>query len=208
MMDTFGIPLAFVIIAALTLWVVVGSRGWWWVKGCVVAIAIFFSISLWHSLGGLEGWPTDQPLPEKFEIKWIVIEEPNKKTGSKGRILVLAKNLNPELKNKSRIPLLHSKDKSNEPRIHELPYSRELHKQSIQIQKKIAAGGKFYGEMKARGKGLKGKGEGKGKGKGQGRGRDGQGKNGNGRSGGSLSNEQDPIFHELPPPYFPPKSGG
>lgn len=194
MIDTFGIPVAFTIIAALTLWVIIGSRGWWWVKMGVATLAIFFSISLWHSLEGLEGWPTDQSMPQKFEIKWIVVEEPNNKTGEEGQILVWARDLEPMLKEKSNIPILHNKDKSNEPRLHRLPYTREMHEQAVKIQKKIGAGGKFFGEIK--GKGIKGQNKGKGKGR----------SGAEGKNGGSLSNEQLPIFHELPPPYFPQKT--
>lgn len=202
MIDTFGIPVAFTIIAALTLWVIIGSRGWWWVKMGVATLAIFFSISLWHSLSGLEGWPTDQSMPQKFEIKWIVVEEPNNKTSTKGQILVWARNLEPMSGEKSNIPILHNKNKSNEPRIHRLPYSREMHQQAIKIQKRIGSGGKFFGEMK-KGEGMKEQGKGNGKRSG----REGEGI-GEGKGAGSLSNEQLPIFHELPPPYFPQKIGG
>jgi len=210
MIDTFGIPAAFVIIATLTLWIVIGSKGWWWAKGIVVAIAILFSVSLWHSLAGLEGWPTEQSMPQKFEIKWIVVEEPNNKTGSEGQILIWARDLEPLLKEKSSIPILHNKEASNEPRLHKLPYTRELHEQAMKIQKKIGAGGKFYGEMSKDGMKGKGKGDGKG-GKGKGKGGKGPKGEGNGEGtgdGGDLSNEQDPIFHELPPPHFPQKIGG
>ena len=206
MLDTFGVPVAFIIVSTLALWVIIGSKGWWWIKMGVATLTILFSISLWHSLESLEGWPTDQPMPNRFEIKWIVVEEPNIKTGDEGQILIWAKDLEPLLREKSDIPLLHNKGQSNEPRIHRLPYTRELHLQAVQIQKKIAAGGRFFGEMKGRGQGIKvsGKGNGNGKGKGKGRGRGKEGVN----DGGSLSNEQDPIFHELPPPYFPQKVGG
>jgi len=206
-MDTFGIPLAFLIVTALVLWAVIGGRGWWWLKALMVVGTFLFSISLWHSLESLEGWPTDESMPDKFEIKWIVVEEPNIRTGDKGEILVWSKNMTKEYKSKSSIPLLHNKEKSDDPRLHRLPYSREMHKQAQDIQKKIAAGGKYYGEMKD-GK-MEGKGEGKGKGSGQGKGGDGKGegkgKSGQKGDGGSLSQEQDPIFHELPPPYFIPK---
>lgn len=208
MIDTFGIPLAFIIIAALTLWVVIGSRGWWWLKAIVVALAVLFSISLWQSLKTLEGWPTEEQLPAKFEIKWITVEEPNKKTGDKGSIYIWAKNLQPKIKKlENGLPILHKKGEKNEPRLHVLPYNRAMHKQAGNIQKQIAKGKPFYGEIK-KGK-LKGQGNGKkgGKGgKGKGGKMKGQGKN-SGRTGNGfdLSNEQDPIFHELPPPVLPEK---
>jgi hypothetical protein len=206
MIDTFGIPLAFVIIAALTLWIVIGSKGWWWLKALVVAGAVLFSITLWHSLSALQGWPTNEELPEKFEIKWLVVEEPNKKTGFEGAIYVWAKDLSPKEERNDGVLILHSKKKSDEPRLYIMPYSRKMHEQAEGIKKQIASGKPFYGEMlKGKGKGEgKGKGKGEGKGKGKGKGPKGEGK-GEGQGDGDLSNEQDPIFHELPPAVLPEK---
>lgn len=208
MIDTLGIPLAFIIIATLTLWVIIGSKGWWWLKGLIVVVVLFFSISLWHSLNSLQGWPTDEKLPQKFEIKWITVKEPNMHTGEKGEIIVWAMNLTKEY-NESLIPKLHNKEESGEPRLHRLPYSRNLHEQAMKIQKQIAGGGKFYGEMKEnemQGEGQNGQGNGRNQGQGKGKGK-GQSREGKGSQlgDGSLSQEQEFIFHELPPPYFIPK---
>lgn len=207
MIDTFGIPFAFVIISILVLWFVIGSKGWWWIKALVVAGSVLFSISLWHSLDALQGWPTNESLPDKFEIKWLVIKEPNKKTGDEGGIYVWAKDLQPK-KTKSGKFILHNKGTSDEPRLHTIPYSRKMHEQAEGIKKQIAAGKPFYGEVK-KGGGVgeagKGKGKGKGEGKGRGRGKGGKGRGKGSGRGGDLSNEQDPIFHELPPPVLPEK---
>jgi len=203
MIDTFGIPLAFVIIATLTLWIVIGSKGWWWLKFGVVGAVVLFSVTLWHSLAALQGWPTSEEVPQKFEIKWIVVEEPNKKIGFEGSIYVWIKDLAPkDARNEKGIPILHSKKKSDEPRLHIMPYSRGMHEQAEAIKKQIASGKPFYGEMK-KGK-MKGEGEGEGEGKGKGKGKgkgDGKGKG----TTGDLSNKQDPIFHELPPAVLPEK---
>ena len=200
-MDTFGIPAAFVLVAALALWVVIGSKGWWLLKIGVVTISVFFSVVLWNSLSTLQGWPTKETLPPKFEIKWIDVEEPNKKTGDKGRIHIWIKNMTKEYDPQHGM-VLHNKGKGQDPRFHELPYSREGHEQASGIKKKIADGQKVYAEMGKNKAGEKGEGKDKGKGK---SGKKGKGEqNGN---GGSLSQEQEPMFHELPPPYFIPKEG-
>ena len=206
MIDTFGIPLAFIIITTLILWMIIGSKGWWWLKAIVVTGAVLFSISLWHSLAALQGWPTQEELPPKFEIKWVVVEEPNKKTGFKGAIYVWVRDIAPKDSRSEGLPLLHTKKQSDEPRLHTVPYSREMHEQAEGIKKQIASGKPYYGEMKkGEGEG-KGKGDGKGKGKGKGgKGPKGEGE-GKGQGGdGDLSNEQDPIFHELPPAVLPEK---
>jgi hypothetical protein len=213
MIDTFGIPLAFVIIAALTLWVVLGCKGYWWLKLVMVSLSIFFSISLWNSLVSLQGWPTSQTMPEKFEVKWLDVKEPNKKTGEEGCIYVWARDIEPNKPDSSigaAAPLsvqLHTKEESGEPRLYKLPYSRGMHEQAEGIKEMIGKGGRFYGRLAQAGEA----GEGgmsqlgaDGKGSGKGKGRPGQGKP-NGEGGGSLSEGQEFVFHELPPPLFPNK---
>lgn len=208
MIDTIGIPLAYVIVAALTLWIVIGSRGHWIMKVIAIIGSVLFSVSLWHSLVSLQGWPTAETLPEKFEIKWIDVKEANKKTGFEGAIYVWVKDISPEADaDTANIPILHSKGKSNDSRLHIMPYSRELHKQAEGIKKQIASGKRYFGEMKKGKGGIKGDGKGDGKGKGKGNGKmSGKMKGeGTGKGEGDLSNQQDFIFHELPPAVIPQK---
>ena len=49
----------------------------------VILVATFFSLVLWRPLEGLLGWPVEAAMPELFEIKWTIVEEPAKKTGEK-----------------------------------------------------------------------------------------------------------------------------
>lgn len=204
--DTFGIPMAFVIIAALTLWVVLGSKGHWLLKMGMVSVSIFFSILLWNSLVSLQGYPAATQMPEQFEIKWLDVQEPNMKTGDPGQICVWARDISPKPAEEIK---LHTKEMSGDPRVYEIPYSRKMHEQAQQIKQMIAQGGKFYGRMGKEGEmGEAGKGEGKGKGKGgKGKGSKGIGKGKAGKGGeGSFSrDDRDPMFYELPPPVFPEK---
>lgn len=208
MTETFGIPMAFVIISALTLWVVLGCRGHWFLKMVMVSASIFFSILLWNSLVSLQGYPASAQMPDKFEVKWVDVEEPNKKTGDPGSIRVWAKDIAPKPSDQIK---LHQKEMSGDPRVYELPYSRQMHEQCQGIKKQIAGGKRYFGQMGAvagkmgeMGQGKKGDGKGGGK---KGSGRKGNGKlaaDGNGR-GGSFSQEQEMMFYELPPPVFPEK---
>lgn len=201
MYDNFVIPLTFVILSVLVLWVVAGSRGWWWLKSIVVTGVALFGILLWHSLSTLEGWPTDDGMPEKFEVKWIIVEEPNRKTKEEGKIYILAKDLSDQEDDSFNL-LLHSKEKNNKVRLYSIPYSRKMHEQAEAIQKQIASGKPFYGELKKAEKGKEGEGEGEGEVKQGEMGEGKQGEMGEGKRGGSLSNEQEFILHQLPPPVF------
>ena len=180
------IPLAFLTVCAFLLWFIIGARGHWVLKGLAVISTAFFSVFLWQSLGNIQGYPTNQELPEEFEIKWIVVAEPNQKTEDEGAIYIW-------LKDSKEI----SKEFENVPRVHKTGYSRERHQQAAKIQAKIGKGGKYYGK---KGKGTGGEGEGQGLPGGN------EGKNKEGKGMGSLSQEQDYVFHELPPPSFPEKN--
>jgi hypothetical protein len=195
MIDTIGVPIAFVIFSAMALWIIIGCRGYWWLKALFIVASLYFSACLWTSLETLQGWPTEQSPPEEFEIKWILAEEPNKQTGAKGAIYLWAVNLHPEKsENDDYIVVLHNKTMINEPRLYKLPYSRNLHKQAMEFQKQIAKGERVMVRMGK--EGMQGEGNGKG-------GKDGKG-DGKG-DGRSLSQEQEIIFHRLPPPIFPEK---
>ena len=205
--ETIGIPLAYVIVAALVLWMAITARGTWWIKALVILLATLFSLGLWRSLEGLQGWPVEAGMPERFEIKWTLVEEPNKKKGGPGAVYVWAVNLEPSGDGSRPFALrLHTRDLGREPRIFKLPYSRRLHEQSGKIQEMISAGGRFFGYLGAAGPGGAPGGR-------SGKGREGAaglpGTEGEGaeRAGGAAPpSRQDYIFHELPPPKLPEKT--
>jgi len=188
-MGTFGIAFALLVNVALLLWFVIGAKGYWWIKVPVIAVTLFLSIGIWSSVNDLLGWATSEPMPEKFQVHWIVIDEPNSKEGDPGAIFVWATDLNPQ---PSDWWIFHSMDDSGEPRAHKMPYSRQLHEQSQAIMQIIKKGGQFKGTMK----GPPGK-----------PGKPGEGKKGKpGKKSGSFSKEQVPMFYQLPPPKFPKKN--
>lgn len=225
MIETIGIPIAFAIFSSMALWIIIGCRGYWFAKALFIMFSMYFSVCLWNSLDSLAGWPSSAELPEEFEIKWIYADE----SGSKA-VYVWAVDLHPD-KLVAKDPLVmdfNLDPRAGVPRVHKLPYSRELHQQSLKIQKQIGQGRRFFAKFKKNGmegsdacdacggSGKKG-GEGKGKG-GSGSGEKcdkcggtgkhkgfGKGKGKGVGDGGSLSRETDGIFHELPPPNLPQK---
>lgn len=206
--ETFGIPLAYVIVAALVLWMAITARGLWWVKALVILLAVLFSIGLWRSLEGLQGWPVEAEMPERFEIKWTLVDEPNKKTGSPGAVYVWARNLSaPDPGRKPFALRLQTRDLGREPRIFKLPYSRPLHEQTEEIQVRLMDGGRFFGFLGRAGleEGAPGGPGGRG-GRGGGRSPVPGGEFGLERGSGGEPTRQEYIFHELPPPSFPAKT--
>jgi hypothetical protein len=206
--DTFGIPLAYVIIVSLLLWTVIATRGTWWFKAAVILFCLLFSVVLWRSLEGLQGWPVEAAMPERFEVKWTLTEEPDKKGGRPGVIYVWARDLDPRASATTDFPRsLVRKVSGGEPRVYRLPYSRPLHEQAEEIREHIMGGGRFFASMTRTGlsatgerggrrsRGRAGKAEGRMTGEDRGVGED-----------ESATRYQDYVFHELPAPRFPEKS--
>lgn len=195
MNSTYGIPIACITFAILLLWLLIGAKGHWILKMLITTFSLYFFACLWSSLNGLLGWPTEENvLNKKIQILWMDIKEPNKKTGNLGAIYVWAKHLN-SIETHDWILDFNYKQSENESRLYKLPYSRDMHKQAIQMMQMIASGEKVYGEMKD---GKKSSESGKSK-----HGEKGEGKEGGDQ--GSLSQEQEMMFHQLPPPHFQEK---
>lgn len=210
---TLGIPLAFLVGLTVLLWYIIGGRGKWWAKVPVIALVAYLSMGLWLSMTGLLGWPTEEVMPNKFRIHWIVVQPPSGEKTGDGAVYVWAEDIQPQIEKDGNwydqimFPF-HSKYEENDPRLYKLEYTKPLHKQSNQIVNNFLKKGKpYFGSMK-KGKG-KGEGEGNGKGKGEGEG------NGKGRNGisGQKGNSADMFgrgggehqFYQLPPPKFPKK---
>ncbi len=207
--ETLGIPLAYLIVTALVLWMALTARGRWWIKALVIAAALLFGLALWRSIESLQGWPVEAPMPDRFEIVWTEAREDNRKSGRDGAVYVWARAIAAaDPAGRSFSLRLHTRDLPGEPRLYKLPYSRGLHEQTEEIRKKLAAGERFFGFLRRGGEFGEG-GPGRGGG-GPGGGRGGEatpGGDGEEREARSASppSYQDYVFHELPPPSFPEK---
>jgi hypothetical protein len=207
--ETLGIPLAYIIVTALVLWMALTARGRWWIKALIIAAALLFGLALWQSLESLQGWPVEAPMPDRFEIVWTEAREDNRKTGRDGAVYVWARAITAADPDGRPFSLrLHARDPSEEPRLYKLPYSRGLHEQTEEIREKLAAGGRFFGFL-GRG-GEIGEGGPGGSGGGPGAGKGGEAIPGGGGEEAAARTAsppsfQDYVFHELPPPSFPEK---
>ena len=195
-----SIPLAFFILASLLLWFIIGSKGKWFVKASVIAFVLYSCLSINLSLDNLFGWPSNQALPEVFQVHWIKVKEPNKRTGEKGYIYVWATDLSGKevetsgWKGLKGYFISFDNYDPSEPRAYRLEYSKERHERAEGALGKLKGVGKVGGKNNGKKKGDgddTGKGSGKNKGEGKGE--------------GSLSRSDDIIFHDLPPAKLPDK---
>lgn len=107
--------LVYALLAFLLLCLLLATRWHWGVKlGAVLLVSGFYAVS--HStLQGIAGWPSDDALPPRFVLLSAVFDEPSPGRGHAGAIYVW---VNPMKDNQ---PLAM-------PRVHRLPYEKDLHR--------------------------------------------------------------------------------
>lgn len=195
---TLSIPVCLLILISLNLWYVFGCRGQWAIKAIITPLVLLSSVIIWGSLGYLMGWPTQQDLPEKYQLHWIIIEEPSDK--DEGAIYLLVNDISIKKNRDIRVGSYVANTK--EPRLYKAPYSRAAHKQAQQFQKALREGKSlFLSRKKGRQKG--GSGDNKGEGGKSGEGGDGKAK-GEGL-GGEGGHQEEPFGYIMPPSRLPNK---
>jgi hypothetical protein len=208
------ITIMFIVCAALLLWIIIGAKGWWWLKLPVIALTFYFGLAVWYSVDSYLGWPSVHNPPRRFMVNWVIVDEPRKGTNETGGIyLLLTKLPHPDdEKDKNKLEdcfkTLGYTGTKKAPRLFKVPYSRPLHKQMEKAKGMIRQGKIVIGEFDP----SKGKFGGKGDGEGEGKGRPGQGKPGEGEEGEGKGYMGDNEglghfkFYQLPPPKFPNKT--
>lgn len=194
--SALAIPTGFVILAAILLWFIIGSKGYWWLKFITIAFVMYFGIALWYSIDSYLGWPSRDDMPPKYMIYWAHIQEPDKKSDDDGAIFFWVR----ELETSEQTAYLHVLDyqaNKKDPRVYRIPYSREAHKQVQQMIDGIKKGKNYIGGKNAPG------GDGDGE----------QGAKSGNKSGkkgtkGAFSfsyRSKDMYIYPLPPPKIPEK---
>ena len=114
----------YIVPLALLAWMVAGREVSRTRATLIVLLALPFLYLSHHILARqAAGLPTDQPVPESFRLLGFEVDEPDRKTGSGGSILLW----------------LHGADAPS-PRVHRLPYARDLHESLLSAGERQAAG--------------------------------------------------------------------
>jgi len=180
-----ALPILLLVFGGLTFWVLNESTLKWYVKTVCISVFCIFTVIFWLSIHTFLGWPAlESNMPEKMAVHWIIIKEPNKATGFKGKIYVLSESMDEAGSNFLSNFFGYGK-KSIEPRLYGLKYDRGLHEQLEKgAMSKLRAGRPVAGKF------IKRTGSSKGK----------LGVQGSNKKGeGSESQEQRWEFHELLP---------
>lgn len=125
-----GLATAFIIIAALHLYVIVYSKGGVVIKALLIPMVLWYGLVLFYTPGKLMGWPTPQPIPDNSRVLSMMFREPFKGRPGSIYILVISRagigksNIEEVLNPK----YIFGYSEKNVPRLYRLPYKRELHK--------------------------------------------------------------------------------
>lgn len=117
-MTDYVLSFAFVVIAAILLWILIGSKGPWWAKLALIALVPAYGLIIMRDADTRAGWPTSETPPKESLMVWGVIYEPGDLgKGDPGVVYVWL------------IPLDGSgaDEPKGTPRAFRLPYSRGLH---------------------------------------------------------------------------------
>ena len=128
-----GIVASYLIAAVLLLSLNLASRWHWGIKAAATAITTgFFGVS-YFSLVGLIGWPSEERIPEHFQLHWATVVEPDKLNGTAGSIYLWVEALDDD-------NML-----AGTPRAFRVPYSRALADRIGRAKERIEQGAEQAG---------------------------------------------------------------
>lgn len=130
-MDELTLILSYAIPVAILVWLWLASRLSVRVKLLVtLALPLLYGLH-WQGLQDVKGWPAYQPLPEEFELIAADVVEPKSGDGIEGAINLW---IRPE--------------SDSEPRVHALPYTREMHKMLFETKQRMDGGQSQVGVLR------------------------------------------------------------
>jgi len=128
-----GVGIFYLIVAALLLSLNLASRWHWGVKAAAIGVTtLFFGVS-YASIAGLIGWPSEARLPERFQLHWATVVEPDKSNGLPGSIYLWLEALD-----ENNVPV-------GTPRAFRVPYTRELADRIGHAKERIEQGAEQVG---------------------------------------------------------------
>ena len=151
-----GVTILYVLLMILLSWSIIGIKGHWITKGLFMAIAIWFSVTLYYSFHNFMGWPTEEDINTEYsQLIWFQIKEPSKISNHPGAIYLWVREISPPEKlegltlNQLSDPMTwFTYPDETVPRAYKIPYTREKHKKLRKAAEGRKSGVRTYVEMK------------------------------------------------------------
>lgn len=137
-LSTLAIPLGFLLLTTLLCWYVIGAAGKWQHKLVAIVFVPLFSLVIWSAIPSYLGWPTDEVIPDKVRLLWVLIQEPDAEEKNAGKIFIWVQPL-------AEKPSVFLKwfdyiSPMKEPRAYKFRYSRKMHEKLAKAQEGIQQG--------------------------------------------------------------------
>ena len=132
-----GLVVAFILLATVTAWNTIRTRGWVGLKIVSISILIWYGFVVYFTIPQIMGWPANKDLPANSKIISVRIIEP--KDDNKGSMFFWVSqtpNHKRDAINLLRPDKIFIYTGSMQPRSYRIPYDRELHKKLLETQKK------------------------------------------------------------------------
>ena len=150
-----GITILYVLLAVLLSWSVIGIKGHWMIKGLFMAIAIWFSVTLYYSFHNFMGWPTEEIINTQYShLIWFQIKEPSKVSNHPGAIYLWVREISPTeklegltLSQVSDPMVWFTYPDETVPRAYKIPYTKEAHKKLREAAEGRKTGVRTYVEV-------------------------------------------------------------
>ena len=123
-----AISVAYVAMGVLLLLMVIRpSLSWRW-KAIAILVSTFFFFDVFFETRGLLGWPGVGRLPERFQLLWVRVVEPDVRMSDPGAIYMWVEEVD-----ENNVPV-------GVPRSYRVPYKRALAEQSVKARDQIMQG--------------------------------------------------------------------
>ncbi len=135
-----GLTTAFVLLATVLLWILITSKANVIVKAILIFLVMYYGIILYYTPANLMGWPQQvesmELMPDNSWVSSTLIKEPDKVKKTPGAIFFIVVGQEDGIKISLNPKNAFAYRGSGKPRMYELPYTRELHKEILKKQRK------------------------------------------------------------------------
>ena len=151
-----GVTILYVLLMVLLSWSIIGIKGRWITKGLFMAVAIWFSVTLYYSFQNFMGWPTEETINTKYsQLIWFQIKEPSKVSNHPGAIYLWVREMSTteKLQGLSLSQLTNpmvwfTYPDESAPRAYKIPYSKKKHRELREAAEGRKKGVRTYVEIK------------------------------------------------------------
>ena len=150
-----GLTILYVLIMILLSWTIIGIKGRWITKGLLMAITIWFSVTLYYSFHNFMGWPTEETInTQHSQLIWFQVKEPSKVSNHPGVIYLWLRAISPPeklegltLKQLSNPMVWFTYPDETAPRAYKIPYTKKRHKKLREAAEGRKTGVRTYVEI-------------------------------------------------------------